>query len=243
MGENSLIIEIRMGAGGEEAALFAADLFKMYKKYADLKGFKVAVLDSHLTELGGFKQITFQIQGKEVLSKMQYEAGVHRVQRIPKTEKGSRVHTSTVSVAVLPQPEPTEININPKDLRIDFYRASGHGGQNVNKRQTAVRIVHVPTGLMATAQVGRQQEENRKFAMAILKARIFEQKQREAESAIKDQRKDQIGRAQRAEKIRTYNFPQDRLTDHRIKKSWHNIERIMSGNLDPIIEKIQISFN
>ena len=239
---DSLIVEIRMGAGGEEAALFAQDLFKMYAKYARLNNWKLTVLQRNASGLGGLKQIIFELKDSDILSKMKYEAGVHRVQRIPKTEKGNRIHTSTATVAVLPQPEPAEINLNPSDLKIEFFKSSGPGGQNVNKRQTAVRILHVPSGMTATSQVSRNQEQNRKFALNILRAKLFENKRQATESEIRDRRKSQIGRAQRAEKIRTYNFPQDRITDHRIKKTWHHIEKIMSGQLDPIIEKLRKAY-
>ena len=237
--ENSIIIEIRAGAGGDEASLFAHDLFRMYLKYSDSKGWKVQVLDKNQTEMGGLKQIIFKITGQEVLSKLKYEGGVHRVQRIPKTEKGNRIHTSTASVAVLPIPKSTEIKINRVDLRIDVFKSSGHGGQNVNKRETAIRITHLPTGLVVSSQTQRNLEQNKQVALSILQARIFKKEREEKESERIIERKTQIGKAMRAEKIRTYNFPQDRITDHRIKKSWHNIEKIMSGNLDPLIKKLQ----
>ena len=240
--ENSIIIEIRAGAGGTEAALFACDLFWMYSKYATGKGWKFQVLDKSQTELGGFKQVILQITGEQVFSKMKYEGGVHRVQRIPKTEKGNRIHTSTTSVAVLPIPTPTQVKLNPNDLKMDFFKASGPGGQYVNKRQTAIRITHQPTGLVVSSQTSRNLEENKKAALSILKAKLFEKERIEKESERDQERKTQIGKAMRAEKIRTYNFPQDRITDHRIKKSWHNIEKIMSGNLDPIISKLQKAF-
>jgi len=234
----SIIMEIRAGAGGEEAALFAKDLFKMYSKYAERKNWKVKVFDSSETELGGFKQITFSIKGEGVFSKLKYEGGVHRVQRIPKTEKGNRIHTSTCSVAVLKKPEFQQIKISPSDLKMDFFKSSGHGGQNVNKRMTARRITHLPTGITVSSQTSRDLEQNKKMAQSILEAKLFSKQQQELESKELEKRKSQIGRAQRAEKSRTYNFPQDRITDHRIKKSWHNIEKIMDGNLDPIIKKL-----
>ena len=239
---SSVIIELRAGAGGEEAALFAQELFKMYSRYGESQNWKVRVLDSSQTELGGLKQITFEIKGGNVFQKMKYEGGVHRVQRIPKTEKGNRIHTSTASVAVLLKPQPTQIKLNTADLKMDFYKASGPGGQYVNKRQTAVRITHLPTGLIASSQTSRNLEENKKAALSILEAKLFAKERGEVESEIKDERKLQIGSAQRAEKIRTYNFPQDRITDHRIKKTWHNLEKIMAGNLRPIISKLQKAF-
>lgn len=221
-------MEIRAGAGGEEAALFAKDLFRMYSKYAENQGWSVR----------GLKQTTFEIKGEGVFAKLKYEAGVHRVQRIPKTEKSNRVHTSTCSVAVLPVPQKAEVKIKPSDIKMDFFRSSGPGGQNVNKRQTAVRITHVPTGTVVSSQVSRNLENNKKAALKILEAKLFNQQQQEVESEISEERRTQIGSAERAEKIRTYNFPQDRITDHRIKKSWHNIEKILSGNLNPIIKKL-----
>ena len=237
--ENSIIIEIRAGTGGEEAALFCKDLFRMYSKYALIKGWKFEILDENQTELGGFKQLILKIEGENVFSKMKYEGGVHRVQRIPKTEKGNRLHTSTASVAVLPIPTPTQIKLNHSDLKMDFFKSSGPGGQYVNKRQTAVRITHLPTGLVVSSQTSRNLEENKKSALSILKAKLFEKEREEKESEIEKERKTQIGKAMRAEKIRTYNFPQDRITDHRIKKSWYNIENIMSGKLDIIIKKLE----
>lgn len=238
---SSIIMEIRGGAGGEEAALFAQDLFKMYSKYAEIQGWEIRILDSNQTEIGGLKQIIFEIKGENADLKMKYEGGVHRVQRVPKTEKGNRIHTSTVSVAVLEKPKSTQIKLNPSDLRIDFFKASGPGGQYVNKRQTAVRITHLPTNLAVSSQNSRNLEENKKAAFNILEARLFEKEKREIENKIAGERKIQIGRAQRSEKIRTYNFPQDRITDHRINKKFHNIEKILAGNLDPIIKSLQKS--
>ncbi|MCD6550172.1 PCRF domain-containing protein [bacterium] len=235
---NALIVEIRAGAGGEEAALFAADLFRMYSNYAKSQGWKQKILDSHPTSLGGLKQIVFELKGENVWEKMKYEAGVHRVQRIPKTEKGGRIHTSTASVAILLKPTETEIKIRPEELKIDYYRASGPGGQYVNRRETAVRITHLPTGLVVTSQTERNQLENKENALSILKARLLEIEKRKTQEQIAGARKSQIGSADRAEKIRTYNFPQDRITDHRIQKSWHNIDKILDGNLDPIIKKL-----
>ncbi|RLI18239.1 peptide chain release factor 1 [Candidatus Bathyarchaeota archaeon] len=235
----SVIVEIRAGTGGEEAALFAADLFKMYSKYAASMGWKQKILDSRPTELGGFKEIIFELADGDVWSKMKYEGGVHRVQRIPTTEKSGRIHTSTATVAVLPKPRKAQIKINPADLKIDYYRASGPGGQYVNRRETAVRITHLPTGLVVTSQTQRNQQENKENAMAILEARLLEKKEKEEAKKIGSKRKAQIGWAKRAEKIRTYNFPQDRVTDHRVKKTWHDIESIMAGDLDPIIKALQ----
>ncbi len=236
---SAAIIEIRAGTGGEEAALFAADLFKMYSKYGLNQNWKQRVLDSHHTELGGFKEIIFEMENGDVFSKIKYEGGVHRVQRIPTTEKGGRIHTSTASVAVLPKPKKTEIKINPADLKIDFYCASGPGGQYVQKRHTAVRITHLPTGIVATSQSERNQLRNKENALTILQAKILEKKEMAEEEKIHGKRRSQIKWAKRAEKIRTYNFPQDRVTDHRIKKSWHNLEEIMSGKLDIILRDLE----
>lgn len=238
----AVIVEIRAGTGGEEAALFVGDLFQMYSKYTQSQDWLQKTLDSHQTELGGFKEIIFEVKGNNAFNKMKYEAGVHRVQRIPTTEKSGRIHTSTVSVAVLLKPKRTEIKIRPDDLRIDVYKSSGPGGQYVNKRETAIRITHLPTGLVVTSQTERNLLQNRENAMAILEARLLEKQQTEDEKKFSDKRKTQIGWAKRAEKIRTYNFPQDRITDHRIPKNWHNIEQAMEGKLDEIIEDLESSF-
>lgn len=235
----SVIVEIRAGAGGEEAALFVGDLFKMYSKYAQLQGWGQKTLDSRPSELGGFKEIVFELKDGDVFSKMQFEGGVHRVQRIPETEKQGRVHTSTASVAVLLKPKETEMKLNPADLKIDVYKSSGPGGQYVNKRMTAVRITHLPSLLVVTSQTERNLQQNKINAISILGARLLEKKIMDEEEKMGDKRKTQIGRAKRAEKIRTYNFPQDRITDHRIKKSFHNIEKIMEGELDSIIDSLQ----
>ena len=232
---SSVIMEIRAGTGGDEAALFASDLFNMYSRYAQAQGWKQKTLDTRTTELNGIKEIVFEIKGENVYSKMKNEGGVHRVQRTPKTEKMGRVHTSTASVAVLLKPKRTEMEINPRDLRIDIYKSSGAGGQNVNKRLTAVRITHLPTSIVVASQTERNQLRNKENAMAILEARILERKQSEEAQKIGGNRKAQIGSAMRAEKIRTYNFPQNRLTDHRVKKSWHNLEEIMQGKLDKVL--------
>lgn len=234
----AVIVEIRGGTGGEEASLFVSDLFRMYSKYAKSQEFGLKVLDSRTTELGGFKEVLFELKGDDVFSKMKFEGGVHRVQRIPITEKGGRIHTSTVSVAVLPKPRSAQIKISPKDLKIDTYRASGAGGQYVNKTMSAIRITHLPTGLVVTSQTERSQPQNKANALAILEARLLEKKQTEEKMKISGARKAQIGWAKRAEKIRTYNFPQDRITDHRIKKNWSNIEKILDGGLEKIIEDL-----
>jgi peptide chain release factor 1 len=243
----SVLIEIRAGTGGDEAALFAGDLYKIYSRFAIEMNWGQKVLDSHPTDLGGFKEVIFELKStkqsreKDVFSIMKYEGGVHRVQRIPKTEKTGRVHTSTATVAVLPKPKPTEIKIKPGDLKMTYCKASGPGGQYVNKTESAVRIVHLPTGLTVASQSERNQLQNKENAMSILAARLYEMKEQEQLSKIAGKRKSQIGGAKRAEKIRTYNFPQDRVTDHRIKKSWHDIEGIMEGKIDKMIEALQKS--
>ncbi len=238
MEQQAVIMEIRAGAGGDEAALFVADLFRMYNKYAENQKWQRKILDSHPTGLGGYKQITFLLKGEAVFNKMKREGGVHRVQRIPKTEKSGRVHTSTITVAVLEKPKNTQIKINPNNLKIDVYKSAGAGGQNVNKRETAIRITHIPTGLVVTSQTERNQLQNKENALVILEARLLEKEQREERQKIDGVRKSQIGCAMRAEKIRTYNFPQDRITDHRINKKWHNLEEIMDGKLDKMIKSL-----
>jgi peptide chain release factor 1 len=235
---SSVIMEIRPGTGGDEAALFAGDLFNMYSRYAQTQNWEQKILDSKKTELNGIKEIVFEVKGENVYSRLKNEGGVHRVQRIPKTEKMGRIHTSTASVAVLLKPKKTEIEINSKDLRIDIFKSSGAGGQNVNKRLTAIRITHLPTNIVVSSQTERNQLRNKENAMAILEARVLEKKQSEEAQAIGGNRKAQIGSAMRAEKIRTYNFPQNRLTDHRVKKSWHNLEEIMQGKLDKVLSAL-----
>jgi len=236
---DSVIVEIRAGAGGDEASIFARDLFEMYSKYAASQGWRCFVLDSNISSMSGFKQITFELKGEDALAKMQNEAGVHRVQRVPKTEKNNRIHTSTASVAVLQKPQETEVNIDPSEIKMDFYKSSGPGGQNVNKRETAVRITHIPSGLIVCSQVERGLEDNKRAALVILQAKLFDMKKNAAQNQISEERRNQIGTMDRSEKIRTYNFPQDRITDHRVNKSWHNIEKIMKGKLDDIVEKLK----
>jgi peptide chain release factor 1 len=233
---NKIILEIRAGAGGDEAAIFAGDLARMYQKYAARRGWKFTLIDFHHTSLEGYKSLIAEIEGENVYDDLKQESGVHRVQRIPKTEKAGRVHTSTASAAIIPEVEPKEIQINPNDLEISFFRSSGPGGQNVNKVETAVRILHIPTGIIVSSQAGRSQHANRETAMNLLRAKLYEQKQLEEQKKLGALRKEQIGMAERAEKIRTYNFPDDRVTDHRINKKWHNIEKILDGELDPIIK-------
>lgn len=238
-GPGAIVVEIRAGAGGQESALFAADLFRMYSRFAQSRGWKQKTLDENRTELGGYKEIIFELKGKDVWEDMKYEGGVHRVQRIPETEKNGRVHTSTATVAVLPKPKKSQISLRPDELRIDFCRSSGPGGQFVNKRESAVRITHIPTGLSVFSQTERNQLQNRENAMALLEYRLQEKKQADEEAAFGGARKEQIGTGERSEKIRTYNIPQDRVTDHRIKKSWHGIEKILDGGLVEISQTLQ----
>ena len=238
-GPNSIVVEIRAGTGGDEAALFAADLFRMYSKFSQIKEWQQKTLDSRPTELNGFKEITFELKGKNVWLLMENEAGVHRVQRIPSTEKSGRIHTSTASVAVLPKPKKGKVNIKTSDLKIDTYKASGPGGQYVNKRMTAIRITHIPTNIIVNSQNERSLQQNKENALAILEAKILKKQIEEQEKQLKDERKTQIGKAERSEKIRTYNFPQNRITDHRLQKSWHNLEKIMEGELDLITKSFE----
>lgn len=235
----AVMVEIRAGAGGEEAALFSKDLFRMYSKFAKSQDWKTKVLDSRPTQLGGFKEIIFELKNSDVYPKMRYEAGVHRVQRIPETEKSGRIHTSTATVAILPKPKKAEIQIKEGNLKIETFRASGPGGQYVNKRDTAVRITHLPTGLVVASQAERSQAQNKENALSILEARLLKRKQQKQEAEISKKRRSQIGWAERAEKIRTYNFPQNRVTDHRVGKSWHNLEEILDGKLESIIKELQ----
>jgi peptide chain release factor 1 len=236
--DKDVVVEIRAGAGGEEASLFAADLFRMYSRYAQNKGWHVEVIDSNRSEIGGLREAIFEVKGKGAFSQLKYERGVHRVQRVPLTEASGRIHTSTATVAVLPEAEDIELNINPDDLKMEFFHSHGPGGQNVNKLSTAVRLTHVPTGIVATCQEERSQLRNRMKAMAVLRARLFNMESHKQSEEIDRQRRTQVGTGERAEKIRTYNFPQDRVTDHRINSSFHNLTKILSGDLDEIVEAL-----
>jgi len=233
------IVEIRAGAGGEESSLFAADLFRMYARYAEARGFKVSLLDSHPTPLGGFKQIVFAVEGEGAYGKFRYESGVHRVQRVPETESAGRIHTSTSTVAVLPEAEEVEITIDPKDLRIDTFRATGPGGQSVNTTDSAVRITHIPTGIVVSCQDEKSQHKNKAQAMRVLRARLKDLYEKEKEAELSETRRKQIGSGDRSEKIRTYNFPQNRVTDHRINLTLYKLGEIMEGNLDPLIDALR----
>jgi peptide chain release factor 1 len=236
---NEIVLEVRAGAGGEEAALFAQELSLMYRRFAEKNEWQVRVLDESDSHLGGYKEASFEIRGKDVYKKLRFETGVHRVQRVPATEKSGRIHTSTASVAILPIRTKTTITIDPADLDVEFSRSGGAGGQNVNKVETAVRLVHRPTGIDVRSSAERSQQKNREKAMSILTAKLQLFHDEESAKKLATERKEQIGTGDRSEKIRTYNILQDRVTDHRIKKSWHNLERILGGNIDDIISTLE----
>ncbi len=235
------IVEIRAGTGGEEAALFAADLFRMYTRYAESKGWKVDLIDMNDTGIGGLKEVIFMLQGDGAYGNMKYESGVHRVQRVPKTESSGRIHTSAASVVVLPEAEDVEVEINPNDLRIDIFRSGGAGGQNVNKVETAVRITHLPTGIVVQCQDERSQIQNRIKAMKVLRARLYDLQMEEQNKELAEQRRSMVRKGDRSDKIRTYNFPQNRVTDHRIGLTLYNLQEILDGNLDELIEQLKLA--
>ncbi len=236
--DKDIIMEIRAGAGGDEAGLFAADLFRMYSRYAQEQGWNVEIINANESGIGGFKEVVFEVKGKNVFSRLKYERGVHRVQRVPVTESSGRIHTSTATVAVLPEADEVDVDINNDDLRIDIFHSGGAGGQNVNKVATAVRITHIPTGIVTVCQDERSQLRNKNKAMAVLRARLLDIEKMKQEEEMGEERRSQLGTGGRSEKIRTYNFPQDRVTDHRIGLSLHNLEGVLEGNLDELIDAL-----
>ena len=236
--EKNVICEIRAGAGGEEAALFAGTLFRMYSMYAERKHWKLEVLNENPTELGGYKEISFMITGKGAYSRLKFESGAHRVQRVPETESSGRIHTSAATVAVLPEAEDVQIDINPADIKMEVFRASGAGGQHINKTSSAVRLIHIPTGMVAECQTERSQVQNREYAMKLLRSRLYEEEKSKKDAEYANKRKTQVGSGDRSEKIRTYNYPQGRITDHRIGMSIYQMEDFLNGNLDEMIDNL-----
>lgn len=236
--DKNVIVEIRAGAGGNEAGLFAGDLFRMYSRYAELNNWKIEIMDSHSSDIGGLKEIVFMVKGKGAYKQLKYESGVHRVQRIPTTESGGRIHTSTVTVAVLPEAEEVDVEIDPNDLRIDLFCSSGPGGQSVNTTQSAVRITHIPTGIVVSCQDEKSQHKNRDKAMKVLRARIMDKVMQEHQDEIASDRRSQVGTGDRSERIRTYNFPQGRVSDHRIGLTLHKLDFILDGQLDELIDAL-----
>jgi peptide chain release factor 1 len=240
--EKNVIMEIRAGTGGEEAALFASDLYRMYSRYAEVRQWKCEILSTNITGKGGFKEVILSISGKKVYSKLKYESGTHRVQRVPETETQGRVHTSAVTVAIMPEAEEVDIKINPADLKVDVYRSSGPGGQSVNTTDSAVRLTYVPTGLIVTCQDEKSQHKNREKAMKVMRARLYEEEQKKMQSDMARERKEQVGTGDRSERIRTYNFPQERITDHRIGLTLHKLSQVLEGAMEEIVDALIIHY-
>ncbi|MBR2569775.1 MAG: peptide chain release factor 1 [Paenibacillus sp.] len=239
--DKNVIVEIRGAAGGDEAALFASDLYRMYNRYADMQGWRTELLEANISDLGGFKEVIFMISGKGAYSKMKYESGAHRVQRIPATESGGRIHTSTSTVAVMPEIDDFEVEIMDKDIRVDTFCSSGAGGQSVNTTKSAVRVTHIPTGIVATCQDGKSQNDNKAKALQVLRSRIYDIKRQEEEAKYAGERKSKVGTGDRSERIRTYNFPQSRVTDHRIGLTLHKLDYVMNGELEEIIQALTLT--
>ena len=236
--DKNVIVEVRAGTGGEEAGLFAADMYRMYSRYAQLRGWKIEIINSNENGLGSIKEIVFKIDGKGAYSRLKHESGVHRVQRIPVTESGGRIHTSAATVAVLPEAEEVDVEVDPEDLQIDIFHSSGHGGQNVQKVATAVRITHVPTGIAAVCQDERSQHKNKEKAMSVLRSRLLAMEIRKQQEEVSEARRSQVGSGDRSERVRTYNFPQDRVTDHRVSLTRHNLAGILDGDIDPFVDAL-----
>ncbi|MFS1510911.1 peptide chain release factor 1 [Chengkuizengella sp. SCS-71B] len=238
--DKNVIVEIRGAAGGDEAALFAGDLYRMYSRYADLQGWKTEILEANVNDLGGFKEIIFMVKGKGAYSKLKFESGAHRVQRVPTTESGGRIHTSTATVGVLPEAEDVEVDIKDSDIRVDTFCSSGAGGQSVNTTKSAVRVTHVPTGIVATCQDGKSQNSNKEMALQVLRARIYDKIQQEEQAKYADERKSKVGTGDRSERIRTYNFPQSRVTDHRIGLTLHKLDQVLSGEIEEVVAALTV---